>query len=457
MKYFFETYGCQMNKAESAAIEQVLLQRNWSSVDSGEIADLVIINTCSVRATAESRIAGRLGKYTSIRKQRKKKGESFTLVVTGCMAERLRKKLKEDFPVVDYVIGNFQKQHFSDIAISIEKASLKNTQIFTLKQKNIKDFEDEPVYTFAPYSAEPGAFQAFVPIMHGCNNFCTFCIVPYVRGREVSRNPDDILNEIDELSKKGVKEITVLGQNVNSFMWKDEGGCTDFPSLMKKIAIRLEETSSPIEWVRFMSSHPKDLSDKLIDVIAEHRVLCRHIHLPVQHGSTKILASMNRRYSRENYIALVDMIKAKIPNVSLTTDILLGFPGETEEDFEQTLALIEAIQYEMAYMYYYNPREGTPACDFPHQVDMETKKRRLAKLITIQRAISHSIYEKRIGKVVRVIAEGYSKDSNLELIGRTEEDSHVVFKATKDFIGSFVNVHLDELHGNTFRGTMIEE
>ncbi len=455
MKYFFETYGCQMNKAESASIEQVLLQRGWSSVDTGEIADLVIINTCSVRATAESRIAGRLGKYTSIRKQRKKKGEAFTLVVTGCMAERLKDDLKRDFPVVDYAIGNFQKQHFADIAISIEKENLKNTQNYALKPKPIKDFEAEPVYTFAPYSAEPGAFQAFVPIMHGCNNFCTYCIVPYVRGREVSRNPNEILTEIDELSKQGVKEITVLGQNVNSFMWKDENGDIDFPTLMEKIALRLEETKSPIEWVRFMSSHPKDLSDKLIDVIAEHRVLCRHIHIPVQHGSTKILESMNRKYTREEYLSLVDRIRAKIPKVSLTTDILLGFPGETNDDYEQTLDLVEKVQYEMAYMYYYNPRTGTPACDFPDQVDVEVKKERLAKLIDMQRAIINTMYKERIGRVVRVIAESFSKDSKLELIGRTEEDAHVVFKAGEDVIGSFVNVRLDELHGNTFRGTMI--
>ncbi len=444
-----------MNKAESASIEQVLLQRGWTTANSGDIADLVIINTCSVRATAESRIAGRLGKYTSIRKQRKKKGETFTLVVTGCMAERLRDELIKDFPVVDYTIGNFQKQHFADIAINIEKENVKNTQSFTVKPKPIKDFEDEPVYTFAPYSAEPGAFQAFVPIMHGCNNFCTYCIVPYVRGREISRNPIDIIHEIDVLSKQGVKEITVLGQNVNSYTWKDENGEIDFPTLMEKIAIRLEKTSSPIEWVRFMSSHPKDLSDKLIDVIAEHRVLCRHIHLPVQHGSTKILESMNRKYTREDYLSLVARIKAKIPNVSLTTDILLGFPGETNEDFEQTLDLIEKVQYEMAYMYYFNPREGTPACDFPNQVDMEVKKERLAKLIVMQRTITNTMYQGRLGQVVRVIAEGYSKDSKLELIGRTEEDAHVVFKAGEEHIGTFVNVRLDELHGNTFRGTIL--
>ncbi len=444
-----------MNKAESASIEQVLLQRGWTTANSGDIADLVIINTCSVRATAESRIAGRLGKYTSIRKQRKKKGETFTLVVTGCMAERLRDELIKDFPVVDYAIGNFQKQHFADIAINIEKENVKNTQSFTLKPKPIKDFEDEPVYTFAPYSAEPGAFQAFVPIMHGCNNFCTYCIVPYVRGREISRNPIDIIHEIDSLSKQGVKEITVLGQNVNSYTWKDENGEIDFPLLMEKIAIRLEKTSSPIEWVRFMSSHPKDLSDKLIDVIAEHRVLCRHIHLPVQHGSTKILESMNRKYTREDYLSLVDRIKAKIPKVSLTTDILIGFPGETNEDFEQTLNLIRKVQYEMAYMYYYNPREGTPACNFENQVDMEIKKERLAEVIVIQRAITNGMYRERLGQVVRVIAEGYSKDSKLELIGRTEEDAHVVFKAGEEHIGTFVNVRLDELHGNTFRGTIL--
>ncbi len=449
MKYFFETYGCQMNKAESASIEQILLQRGWNSCETGEEADLVIINTCSVRATAESRIAGRLGKYTSIRKQRRKKDEEFSLVVTGCMAERLREDLKKEFPVVDYTVGNFQKQYFEEIAYIVEEKANGNTV------KPVKDFEDEPVYTFAPVSAEKGAFQAFVPIMHGCNNFCTYCIVPYVRGREVSRNPNEIIKEIDVLTEQGVKEITVLGQNVNSYTWKNGEEEINFPKLMKMIAVHLRETNSPIEWVRFMSSHPKDLSEELIDVIAEEKVLCKHIHLPVQHGSSNILERMNRRYTREHYLGLVDMILSKIPDASLTTDILLGFPGETEEDYELTLDLIEKVQYEMAYMYYYNPREGTPACDFTDQVPVEVKKERLAKVIEIQREITRKLYEKRLGQVVKVLVETVSKDSKEEMLGRTEEDAHVVFKASDELIGKFVNVRLEQLHGNTFRGTIV--
>ena len=449
MKYFFETYGCQMNKAESASIENILIARGWEASETGDAADLVIINTCSVRATAESRIAGRLGKYSSIRKIRKKKEEDFSLVVTGCMAERLRKDLQRYYPVVDHTVGNFQKKYFDDIARNLEEKK------YGKIANPLVDFEDDPVYVFAPISVERGAFQAFVPIMHGCNNFCTFCIVPYVRGREVSRQPDDIMKEIDELTARGIKEITVLGQNVNSYYWKNEDEELDFPKLMKKIVVHLRETNSPIEWVRFMSSHPKDLSSDLIDVIAEEKVLCKHIHLPVQHGSSAILDRMNRRYTREHYLGLVDMILSKIPDASLTTDILLGFPGETEEDYEQTISLIEKVQYEMAYMYYYNPREGTPACKFDDQVDMDTKKIRLAKVIEMQREITRKLYEKRIGQTVKVLVEVVSKDSDEEMLGRTEEDAHVVFKASKDLIGKFVNVELEQLHGNTFRGTMV--
>ncbi len=438
-----------MNKAESASVEQILLQRGWESCETGEEADLVIINTCSVRATAESRIEGRLGKYTSIRKQRLKRGEEFALAVTGCMAERLRNEMHVKYPVVDYAVGNFQKKYFDEIAKNLEEKK------YGKIVNPLVDFEDDPEYVFAPISVENGAFQSFVPIMHGCNNFCTYCIVPYVRGREVSRHPDDIIKEIDELTARGIKEITVLGQNVNSFYWKSDDEELNFPKLMKKIAVHLRETNSPIEWVRFMSSHPKDLSADLIDVIAEEKVLCKHIHLPVQHGSTAILERMNRRYTREYYLGLVDMILAKIPDASLTTDILLGFPGETEEDYQQTLDLIEKVQYEMAYMYYYNPREGTPACKFEDQVDIEVKKERLAHVIEMQRGITRKLYEKRLGQTVKVLVETVSKDSDDEMLGRTEEDAHVVFKANKDLIGKFVNVTLEQLHGNTFRGTMV--
>ncbi|MBR4825645.1 MAG: tRNA (N6-isopentenyl adenosine(37)-C2)-methylthiotransferase MiaB [Spirochaetaceae bacterium] len=464
MTYFFETYGCQMNKAESASLEQLLLVRGWTASEYAETADLVIINTCSVRATAETRIHGRLGWYSALKKERngiqpasnhrearpcEVPVKKLTLVVTGCMAERLKDSLKRDFPVVDYVVGTFKKQHFQDIIDAVEQ------------DRELVNLEEDAVYSFAPLSYEPGAFQAFVPIMHGCNNFCSYCIVPYVRGREISRPADEILKEIDMLSAKNVKEVTLLGQNVNSYRFEEtlpDGTVhlVDFPELLERIAVHIRETKSSIGWVRFMSSHPKDLSDRLIDIIAKERVLCRHIHLPVQNGSTAVLKAMNRKYTREQYLELVDKIRKRIPDVSLSTDILVGFPGETEEYFEQTVSLMQQVRYEAAYMYYYNPREGTVAFSMKNQIPMEEKKRRVARIIEVQLGITKEQLEQRIGEKVLVLVEAESRGDSSELLGRTERDERVVFKGDKSLIGSFVNVSLDELNGNTFRGKLID-
>ena len=462
MKYFFETYGCQMNKAESSSVEQILIQRGWTCAENPENADLVIINTCSVRATAETRIHGRLGWFSALKKSQKKQNKNpVTVVVMGCMAQRLLESLKKQFSVVDYVVGNFQKPFFAEIFEAVENG------------KKVTQLEETPVYSFASTSYEEGTFSAFVPIMHGCNNFCTYCIVPYVRGREISRNPQEVLAEIDQLSAHGVKEITLLGQNVNSFCWnqtknisqtasdfsdktaKLEDKMIFFPELMKMIAEHLKKTNSPIKWVRFMSSHPKDLSDELIQVISEEEVLCKHIHLPVQHGSSEILQRMNRRYTRQNYLDLVERIRAKIPEVSLTTDILIGFPGETEENFEQTVSLMQEVNYLSAYMYYYNPREGTPACTYENQVPMEIKKKRLAKIIDIQQEITKVEMKKQLGKTVKVLVENVSRDNQTEMLGRTSRDERVVFKADNSLIGNFVDVKLETLSGNTFKGIMV--
>ncbi|MBO5124357.1 MAG: tRNA (N6-isopentenyl adenosine(37)-C2)-methylthiotransferase MiaB [Spirochaetaceae bacterium] len=462
MTYFFETYGCQMNKAESAAIEQLMVGRGWTAAETAETADLAIINTCSVRATAENRIFGRLGWFTALKAVRSgaregKRGhfplaaaaydegrQNLTLVVTGCMAQRLLDSLKKDYPVIDYVVGTFQKQHFEEIIQAVEQ----NQPPLVI--------DEDPVYTFAPVSLEPGAFTAFVPIMHGCNNYCTYCIVPHVRGREISRNPAEVLAELDQLSAHHVREITLLGQNVNSYCWKNEDGTElDFPGLMEMIARHLEEKNSPIGWVRFMSSHPKDLSDKLIEVIARYPVLCRHLHLPVQHGSDPILRRMARRYTHQEYLDLVGRIREKLPDASLTTDILIGFPGETEEDFDKTVELMERVRYQAAYMYYYNPREGTPAAKYPDQIPLKTKKSRLQRIIDMQLVITREETAKRLGQTVTVLAESVSRDNKAELLGKTAQDERVVFAAPESVCGSFVQVQLLELTGNTIRGKVV--
>lgn len=461
MTYFFETYGCQMNIAESAAAEQMFIARGWTKADDVQKADAVIINTCSVRATAENRIFGRLGYFQGLKQLRsgdpkakqksleiaaqyvKNGAKPLTVIVMGCMAERLLDSLKKDYPVIDYVVGTFAKGQFGKIIQEIETNSEPG------------ELNDDIKYEFSSLSYEQGSFTSFVPIMHGCNNFCTYCIVPYVRGREVSRNLNEILNELDVLSGYGVKEITLLGQNVNSYHGNADGSDLDFPGLLTEICRHLDKTKSSIEWVRFVSSHPKDLSDRLIKVIAEENRLCHHIHLPVQHGSSRILKEMNRRYSREDYLALVERIKKEIPDVSLTTDIMIGFPGETEQDVELTLDLMKTVRYESAFMYYYNLRDGTPAATMENQIDVEEKKSRLQKIIDLQLVITSEEMAKRVGNVEKVLVQSVSRDNESELLGKTQRDESVVFLCDKSMIGKFVNVKLDVLNGNTFRGTIV--
>lgn len=494
MTYFFETYGCEMNIAESASIEQILISRGWKKALSAQLCDMVIINTCSVRATAETRIFGRLGFYAGLKKVRNAAPDAktrsmeeaaayvekngpvpLTVVVMGCMAERLLKSLQKDFPVVDYVVGTYAKNKFGDIISAVEEG------------KSPVPIEEDPVYTFAPVSYEEGAFSTFVPIMHGCNNFCTYCIVPYVRGREVSRPVDEILTELDVLSSRGVKEITLLGQNVNSYrgaFGKGVASSADgavvgksgaasanstpitFPQLLQTICTHIEKTKSPIRWIRFESSNPKDFSDELIETIAqsakraeenpESPTICRGLHIAVQHGSSRILKLMNRRYTREAYLALVKKIREKIPGIQLSTDIMLGFPGESEEDFEEAYSLMKEVRYESAFMYYFNPREGTPAAKMDGQIDLETKKERLQKIIDLQLKITTDVMQERVGKTITVLADIISRDDKTELLGKTEQNERVAFKGKPSLIGHFVKVHLDSLNGNTFRGTLIE-
>jgi tRNA-2-methylthio-N6-dimethylallyladenosine synthase len=447
-----------MNSAESASLEQLLIARGWTKAADAQVTDMAVINTCSVRATAENRIFGRLGWYAGLKAVRSREpgakykslelaaeyvrdgAKPLTLVVTGCMAERLLSSLQKDYPCIDYVVGTFAKQHFGDVIAAVQE------------HRHADALDDTPGYEFAPLSYEPGAFSSYVPIMHGCNNFCTYCIVPYVRGREVSRPVSEIVAELDTLSSYGVREITLLGQNVNSYR---DGG-VGFAELLKIIAEHLAAVKSSIGWVRFMSSHPKDLSGGVIKVIAENPVLCHHIHLPVQHGSNRILKAMNRRYDRESYLALVAKIREAIPDVSLTTDIMLGFPGETEEDFAEAVSLLQTVRYENAFMYYYNPREGTPAAAMDGQIPLELKKDRLQRIIDMQLKITAEEMQKRAGNTVKVLVESVSRDSSAEVLGKTEQDERVAFAGAESLIGRFATVRITGLSGQTFKGVLEE-
>ena len=453
-----------MNIAESASVEQLLIARGWQKAEHPEESNLVIINTCSVRGTAEQRILGRLGYFSGVKKVRmldpnakfgriedmkiaaefaqKNGAVPLTLVVMGCMAERLLDNLKIDYPVVDYVVGTFGKYKFGEIIRAVEES------------REPFQIEEEEVYTFAENSYEQGAFSTFVPIMHGCNNFCTYCVVPYVRGREISRRIDQILAEIDFLSKANVKEITLLGQNVNAYRGEDG---TTFPQLLEKICHHIDETKSTIKWIRFESSNPNDFSDELIEVIKRNPHICRGFHIAAQHGNNEILRRMNRKNTREQFLELTKKLRSADPKVQLITDLMVGFPGETEEQFQDILSLMEDVKFESAFMYYYNPREGTPAAKYENQIPLKEKKARLAKVIDLQSKHTTEVMQKRVGETIEVLADIVSRNDENELLGKTEQNERVAFAGDKKLLGNFVKVKIESLNGNTFRGSIVNE
>jgi tRNA-2-methylthio-N6-dimethylallyladenosine synthase len=452
LKYFFETYGCQMNVAESAAMVRTLEERSWQKAEIIEDADLVIVNTCSVRRTAEQRVFGRLDLFNALKRKvvisRDTIGvevHPFKVLVAGCMASRLGDSLKADF-----VMGTLDKANFPRILEEIEtvNSSGRGQGEGSPVPYTLTGGEEAPAFAFSPLHYEEDAIRSFAPIMQGCDNFCAYCIVPYTRGREVSRSPSDILAEIKAASAKNVREITLLGQNVNAYQWNG----VSFSELLEMIAQEIEKMKDGIRWVRFLSSHPKNFSTKIIETMVRHRCFCRHLHLCVQHGSDSVLAAMNRRYTCAQYLELVDQIRAALPDVTLSTDILVGFPGETEADFEETLALMRRVRFLYAYTYHFNPREGTSAFSLPNRVPDDVKRRRLSAVIALQKSITAELLNARIGERVTVLIEGPSKKNKGELICRTERDEMVVFPGDGARIGEFAELKLEALNGNTFKG-----
>ena len=425
MKFLIESYGCQLNMAESAAIETMLIGRGLEKTENPDEADAVILNTCSVRKTAENRIWGRLGFYSSEKKKHK-----LILIVTGCMAERMQEELKKEAPYIDAVIGTNEKAEIPDFIIG-------------------EPLEQLVGYRFLSSYYREGDYSSYVPIMNGCNNFCSYCIVPYVRGREVSRPVEEILKEICFLEQQGVKEITLLGQNVNSYSAEYDGEHVDFPRLLELILPYLRN----IMFVRFESPHPKDFSDHLISVIADNDRISKHIHLPVQSGSTRILQLMNRKTTREKTLDLIRKMKERIPHLTLSTDVMTGFPTETEEEYEETLSLMEEMGCTEAFMYYFNPREGTRAASMDGQIEESVKIKRLERLIDEQIKRQAVIKEAMLPFTALAIVTGKSRDDEDRYLARGEHNDYFSFSSSANHNpGDAVIIDAEELKGNTFRG-----
>ncbi|MBQ4402847.1 MAG: tRNA (N6-isopentenyl adenosine(37)-C2)-methylthiotransferase MiaB [Selenomonadaceae bacterium] len=416
------TYGCQMNVADSERMAGLLKQIGYSLTEDLSAADLILINTCCVRGTAEDKVFGQIGRFKTLKREK----PSLILGVAGCMAQKEGANLIKRAPHVDFVLGTGQSCEVARVVQSLERERKHFVDISNVDgQTNSLD---------ATSRCRSGQVSTFVPIMYGCNNFCTYCIVPYVRGRERSRKPEEIFAEVKQAVTEGFKEITLLGQNVNSY----SGGMT-FAELLRGV-----DKIAGVERLRFMTSHPKDLSDELIAAIAGGKNICEHIHLPVQYGSDKILQRMNRVYTVEKYLRLVEKIRAAIPAVSLTTDLIVGFPGETEEDFAETLDFLRAVQFDAAFTFIYSKRTGTPAATFDNQIDEETKHRRLDALMKVQNAISLEKNRAMLDSTVEILVEGASKTDDKIFTGRTRSNKLVLFAHGSERAGDLIDVKITQ-------------
>ena len=429
-RYHIVTYGCQMNAHDSETIAGMLEQMGMTEAAAREDADFVLYNTCCVRENAERRALGNVGWL----KERKKVKPELIVGVCGCMVQQdgMAQKLIKRYPFVDIAFGT---HNLPELPGMFKKLLDSRERVVSVLDTDGMIAEGLPV-------KRAGGLMAYVTIMYGCDNFCSYCIVPYVRGRERSRLPEDILREVEQLKTEGVKEIMLLGQNVNSYA----GGGIDFAELLRRV------DDIGIERVRFMTSHPKDLSDRLIDVMANSKHICHQLHLPVQHGSNRVLSAMNRCYTREHYLGVVKRLRDAMPDIGLTTDLIVGFPGETEEDFNQTIDLVRQVRYDSAYTFIYSPRQGTVAAEMPNQVDEETAKRRIHELIAVQEQITAETYAAQVGHVENVLCEGASARSERQITGRTQRGITVNFDGSADMVGSVVPVMITGAGHNTLKG-----
>ena len=445
LKYTILTFGCQLNENDSEKIAGMAEKMEYTYTEDFKEADLAIFNTCCVRENAEDKLFGKLGELKKVREQK-----GTIIAIGGCMMQQkhITEKLKESYPFVDIIFGTH----------TLHKLPQNIYKILNSKKKlqDVLDI-DGKVYEGLPIKRESN-LKASVTIMYGCNNFCTYCIVPYVRGRERSRHPKDILQEIQELANQGYKEIMLLGQNVNSYLvsenWKKEGkeydGINSFATLL--IAINKIEG---IERIRFVSPHPKDFTDDVIQAIAESEKVCKLVHLPLQSGSTEVLKTMNRKYTKEQYLELVAKMKKAIPNLTLSTDIIVGFAGETEEDFEDTLDVVRQVGFEQVYMFIYSIREGTPGAKMENQIPEEIKHKRFDRLKALVESQIEENNKKYVGTIQKVLIEGKSKNNENTYTGRTDSNKVVILDTTEDLTGKLIEVKIVSEHMWYLKGEAI--
>ena len=425
MKYYITTMGCQLNENDSEKLAGIVEGMGFEKTEKLEEADLVIYNTCCVRENAEERLFGKLGE---LKKQKEEKGT--IIAIGGCMMQEpaMLEKIKKSYNYTDIVFGTHTLHKFEEDL----KKVLENGK----KVRDVIDIDGEVIEDL-PIKRNDN-FKASVTIMYGCNNFCSYCIVPYVRGRERSREPEKILEEVEMLAKEGYKEITLLGQNVNSYNGREN---YKFANLLNDVC-----KIDGIERVRFISPHPKDFTDDVIEAIANNPKIARVLHLPLQSGSSAVLKKMNRKYTKEQYLELVDKIKTRIPDVVLSTDIIVGFPGETEEDFEDTLNVVGKVNYEQVFMFIYSRREGTVADKMENQIPEEIKHKRFDRLKELFDSRVSGNNQKYIGTTQKILVDGYSKNDKETLTGRTDTNKVVNFKGNEELIGKMINIKITEEH-----------
>ena len=429
-KYFIVTMGCQLNENDSEKICGMLEKMQFQKTEKCEDADIILFNTCCVRENAEDRLFGKLGEIKKLKEQK-----NIIVAVGGCMMQEkhIVEKLKKSYPFCDIVFGTHTLHKLPEDIYNVMKEKK--------KIKDIIDIDGE-IYEGLPIKRDD-KIKASVTIMYGCNNFCSYCIVPFVRGRERSRNASEIIKEIKELSKEGYKEITLLGQNVNSY--KGNSNDSEFPNVKNFADLLLEiEKIDGIELIRFISPHPKDFTDDVIDVISKSKKICKIIHLPLQAGNNEVLKNMNRKYTKEQYLELVEKMKQKIPNIVFSTDIIVGFPGETDEQFEDTLDVVRKVKFEQVYMFIYSRRIGTRADKMENQIPEEIKHKRFNKLKELVESQISENNKKYIGTTQKILVEGISKTNENMLTGRTETNKVVNFKGNKELINKIIPIKITE-------------